>query len=91
MIYLVKTISGTCPDPTPENGTAEIFPAPVPENGTNPPEGRYAVNSLAILACNEGYQSFPSEFGFDSICEQPGIWVPSLVECIRNNEGKHSF
>ena len=82
----VKPILGTCPDPTPGNGTVDILVTP-PVNGTSPPAGRYAVGTEIDITCNYGYQHTDNEFlGFT--CQDPGIWTPPIPQCVRDTGGK---
>ena len=85
MCLCVKPILGTCPVPTlGKNGTVNILQTP-PENGTSVPEGRYAVCTVIFIQCAilpmQRYISDQTR-GYGHTCQDPGIWVPPIPQCI---------
>ena len=85
---MCNTLTGTCPDPTPGNGTANIFPPP-PQNGTTVPDGRYAMGTIVNAQCIVGFTATSGLSGNSHACLEPGVWIPPPIQCIPNNEGKY--
>ena len=75
--------SGTCPDPTPGNGTL------VPVGSEILPNGTYSVGTGAFLQCNEGFvgTGIHSQSTFLTRCIEPGLWTHN-IRCIPQDEGK---
>ena len=73
---------GTCPDPTPGNGTL------VADNPDILPNGTYSVGTVVFLQCKEGFvgTGTPDQSTFAIRCIEHGLWTHN-IRCIPQDEG----